>query len=373
MDRRAFLASGIALAAPEAPRQDDWQGVRRIVAVGDVHGDKDAFAAVLKMAGLIDAGERWCGGDAHLVQMGDIPARGPQSRQAYDMLMRLEKEAAAAGGKLHALIGNHDAGLIYGDLRSVLPEEYAEFKTADSGRLLDSAFEKELAALRAAGRLPADPGELAALKQSWFEQHPPGFVEHRQAFQPSGFYGSWIRSHNAVIRINDSLFVHGGISPKYVYNTRNAINLTIRRELADPDRLIPGMASDTQGPLWYRRLTESEDPALEPHVVKVLRMHQVRRMVTGHVVTRSAIIPRFGGRVVNVDIGLSRFFGRPPACLVLEPESRFVLHRGVRVALPGAGREQLVQYLKSIEAADEKPSPVSRLLDEMQSGRSQVD
>lgn len=367
--RRAFLGSGFALAAAAESVQDDWQGVRRVVAVGDVHGDKDAFAAVLKMAGLIDAEERWCGGETHLVQMGDVPARGPQSRQAFDLLMRLENEAAAAGGKVHALIGNHDAGLIYGDLRSVLPAEYGEFRTQDSERLLEAAFEKELAALRAAGRLPAAPGDLAALRQSWLEQHPPGFVEHRQAFQPSGFYGSWIRSHNSVIRINDSLFVHGGISPKYAYNTRKAINLTIRRELADPDRLIPGMASDTQGPLWYRRLTESEDPALEPHVVRILRIHQVRRIVTGHVVTRSAIVPRFGGRVVNVDIGLSRFFGRPPACLVLEPDSRFVLHRGIKVALPGPGREQLVRYLKSIEAADEQPSPVSRLLEEMRSGK----
>ncbi len=363
------MASALATAEGAEPVQDAWQGVRRIVAVGDVHGDKDALAAVLKMAGLLDADERWCGGAAHMVQMGDVPARGPQSRQAFDLLMRLEKEAAAAGGKVHALIGNHDAGLIYGDLRSVLPAEYGEFRTPDSERLLEAAFERELAALRAAGRLPAEPGELTALRQSWFDQHPPGFVEHRQAFQPSGYYGSWIRSHNSVIRINDSLFVHGGLSPKYAYNTRQSMNTAIRRELAEPDRLIPGMASDTQGPLWYRRLTESEDPAIEPHVTRILRFHQVRRIVTGHVVTRSAIIPRFGGRVVNADIGLSRFYGRPPACLVLEPESRFVLHRGVRVALPGPGREQLVQYLQSIESADEKPSPVSRLLEEMRSGK----
>jgi hypothetical protein len=77
--RRALLAAPIAplLRAQSIP--DDFPQVGRVVAVGDVHGDKDAFAAVLKMAGTIDAEERWTGGKTHLVQIGDIPARGPQT------------------------------------------------------------------------------------------------------------------------------------------------------------------------------------------------------------------------------------------------------------------------------------------------------
>src|SRR4051812_45976581 len=118
MRRRDFLAGSLVLAAPAADTQDDWQNVQRVVAVGDVHGDKDAFVAVLKMIGVIDDQEHWIGGKTHLVQIGDIPARGPQTRLAFDTLMRLEKEASSAGGKLHALIGNHDAGVIYGDLRN---------------------------------------------------------------------------------------------------------------------------------------------------------------------------------------------------------------------------------------------------------------
>lgn len=369
MKRRDFLSSSLALAAPDPPVQDDWQGIGRVVAVGDVHGDKDALVAALKMAGLIDGKERWSGGRTHLVQIGDIPARGPQTRQAYDYLMRLEKEAAAAGGGLHALIGNHDAALIYGDLRNVLPEEYGEFRTSDSERLLARAYEEEEAKRRSAGQ-PPTAAELASFRQSWLERHPPGFVEHREAFRPSSVYGAWIRAHNAVIRINDSLFVHGGISPKYATQTRKALNSTIRKELADPDRYLPGgMATDTQGPLWYRRLSEGEDPSLEPHVAGILRFHGVRRIVTGHVVTRTAIMPRFGGRVIDIDIGLSRFFGRPPACLVLDRESKYVLHRGVRVDVPGPGRREIARYLEAIEAADEKPSPVSQLLRDIRDAR----
>ena len=365
MWRRVFLAGSLALAAQTPDYPDDWQGIQRVVAVGDIHGDKDALAAVLRMAGLIDAQERWIGVKTHLVQIGDIPARGPQTRQVFDLLMRLEKEAEGAGGKVHAIIGNHDAGAIHGDLRNVLPEEYAEFRTSESQASLLKALDKEIALRRSTGRLPASPAEVEAVKKFWLEQHPPGFVEHRVAFSPSGPYGSWIRQHNSVIRINDTLFVHGGISPKYVSHSRSALNQAIRRELADPDRLLPGTVTDPQGPLRYRGLVEDAGPALEPHVQRVLRSHGVRRIVVGHTVTQSVILPLFGGQVVNIDLGLSRFYGRPPACLVLETGGAYVLHRGTRIPLPGPKPGAQLEYLRSVEAADEQPSPATKLIQEL--------
>ena len=77
-------------AKPREDAPDTWSGVERVVAVGDVHGDVDALMAVLKMAGLVDARGHWSGGKTHLVQTGDIPDRGDQTRQAYELLMRLE-------------------------------------------------------------------------------------------------------------------------------------------------------------------------------------------------------------------------------------------------------------------------------------------
>jgi hypothetical protein len=361
--RRAFLAAPLALVAQSADAQDDWQGVARIVAVGDVHGDKDAFTAVLRMAGLIDAQEKWVGGQTHLVQIGDIPARGTQTRQAFDFLMRLVRDAEAEGGRIHPLIGNHDAGVIYGDLRSTLPDEYGGFRTPNSEAKLEKAWSEQVSSMRRERRLPADAVELGKLKASWLESHPPGFVEHRAAFSPAGPYGSWIRLHDSVIRINDTLFVHGGISPKYARHSRAAMNVAVRRELTDPSRLLPGTATDTQGPLWYRGLAEGEELPLEPHLTSVLKFHQVRRIVIGHTVTRTAIVPRFGSRVVNIDLGLSRFYGRPPACLVLDAGSEYVIHRNSKIPLPGNGSGELVEYLRAIEAADVKPSPVSKLLE----------
>jgi hypothetical protein len=360
--RRTILAAPFAALLRAQSVPDDFPQVGRIVAVGDVHGDKDAFAAVLRMAGVIDGDERWIAGKAHLVQIGDVPARGGQTRQAFDLLMQLEKEAAGAGGKVHPIIGNHEVGVMSGDLRNILPAEYESFRTPESEARLKAAFDLEWESLRRAGRLPTSDADLDYLKKSWFERHPPGFVEHREAFSPSGHYGSWIRRNNAVIRINDTLFLHGGISPKYAARKRSEMNETIRRELADPDKLLPGLATEIAGPVWYRGLAEDDEGPLEAHLKRVLAFHGVRRIVIGHTVTRTAILPRFGGRVVNIDIGLSRFYGRPPACLVIEGDTAFVLHRGTKIPLPGPQPGDLVRYLEAVAAADEQPSPVTQLL-----------
>jgi len=363
LDRRTFLAwLAMSAATRGQTATDDWQNVPRVIAIGDIHGDKDALVSVLRMASVIDAAERWTGGASHVVQLGDVPARGPQTRQALDLLMRLEQEALLAGGRVHALIGNHEVGVMWGDLRNVLPAEYEAFKGDGSEQQLQAAFEREVESLRKQGAWPASAAEREELRASWFERHPPGWVEHRAAFRSSGHYGSWIRRNNAVIRINDSLFLHGGISPKYARTTRSTLNAAIRSELATVSDSPPPRSTELLGPIWYRGLAEDSGAAPASHVDAVLAFHGVRHIVIGHTVTRTAILPRYDGRVVNVDLGLSRFYGRPPACLVLEAQSLYVLHRGVKIPFPKAGAAEYRRYLELVEAADEQPSPISRLL-----------
>src|SRR5215469_10729313 len=105
-----------------------WTGVERVVAVGDVHGDYEQLVAVLKTAALIDDQLNWTGGKTHLVQNGDLLDRGPDSRKAMDLLIRLEKQAGEAGGYVHALIGNHEAMNVYGDFRYTSAGEFAAFR-----------------------------------------------------------------------------------------------------------------------------------------------------------------------------------------------------------------------------------------------------
>ena len=93
----------------------------RLVAIGDAHGDFQQFVDLLKSANLLDRRNRWSGEDAILVQLGDLPDRGPDTRKIMDLLIKLEKAAARKGGQVVTLIGNHDAMNMYNDLRYVHP------------------------------------------------------------------------------------------------------------------------------------------------------------------------------------------------------------------------------------------------------------
>ena len=85
---------------------DTFENVRRIVALGDIHGDYQRLQELLRTAGLVDAKNTWIGRDTHLVLTGDFVDRGDHSAQVMDLLMDLEPQARKAGGDLHALIGN---------------------------------------------------------------------------------------------------------------------------------------------------------------------------------------------------------------------------------------------------------------------------
>jgi hypothetical protein len=76
--------------------------------MGDVHGQFDVMRELLCSAGLIDETDRWSGGQSTLWFMGDFFDRGPDGISTVDMIMRLQREAAAAGGAIHSILGNHD-------------------------------------------------------------------------------------------------------------------------------------------------------------------------------------------------------------------------------------------------------------------------
>ena len=77
-------------------------------AVSDVHGHVDHLVAGLQQASLIDADRAWCGGPARLTFLGDYFDRGPDGIAVVDLIRRLQGEASAKGGRVDALIGNHE-------------------------------------------------------------------------------------------------------------------------------------------------------------------------------------------------------------------------------------------------------------------------
>jgi len=360
----AAVLGGAALGAGTAPPPESWDGVARVLAVGDVHGDYDQFLAVLQAGGVVDRRGRWSGGRTYLVQTGDRIDRGPDSRKVMDLMMRLEKEARKAGGMVHPLTGNHEAMNVLGDLRYVIPEEFAAFKTPDSARLRQVLWER----IREA-RKPDEPALGDEDRKRFEAAHPLGWIEHRQAFAPSGTYGGWIARQNAVIRIGDTLFLHGGISPKYADFSLLDLDERIRRELEQADPLTALVSTDPEGPLWFRGLAQG-DPALASHLDAVLRRHGARRMVIGHTPTEGLVMPLYGGRVVAIDVGLSKVYGGPPAALLLEDGRAIAIHRGRKILLPEGEGEPLLRYVREVSALEPDPARLRALLDRLEAAVS---
>jgi TPR repeat protein len=348
-------------ATAAAPATAVWTGVDRIIAIGDLHGDYEQFTGVLASAGLIDGNGNWTGGKTHLVQTGDVLDRGPDSRPIMDLLMKLEKQAEAAGGAVHALIGNHEAMNVYGDLRYVSPGEFASYTHAAEGGGGEFSY-----AERADLTATAEPEAPTAIPSA----NATGFADHRTAFGPSGAYGRWIRSHAAAIKINRTLFLHAGLGRKYADWTLDRINSEVRRELDDFSRLHGGVVTDEEGPLWYRGLANGSEAELAPLVNDLLKQFDVDRIVIGHSYAQAAITPRFGGKVVLIDIGLSRVYDNAGklGCLEIEGDRAVAIHRGQKLELPKDERADLLRYLRMAAALDPQPSPLLRRIRELEQG-----
>ena len=325
-----------------ADTQCVWTGIEKIIAVGDLHGDYKAFIKILKGTGLIDGELHWTGRKTHLVQIGDVMDRGPDPKKIFDLLMRLEKEAEGAGGKVHMLIGNHeemnigdisfnrDGYVTPGQFVSFLPDGYREKqvkkirkklgdnapKKTDSNSYLDSSlipyWEKMI---KEAKNKPKHPARRAYVKNF------------------NKIYAKWILKQNVVIKINNIIFVHGGISERFSTWKLNRINNRLRIELEDlrlaAIYLTRPKIQDYQrqivyepdGPYWYRGFATTNQNDFKENVDRILKNLEAEYMVIAHtpvIIKDEEHMKRFDGRIWIIDTGISDIYGGYLSALIIE-------------------------------------------------------
>lgn len=332
-----------AQSAPVSP-SCNIQTTERIVAVGDVHGAFDAFVAILREAKLIDERRRWTGGRAILVQTGDVVDRGPDSKQAIDLLRSLERDAARAGGQVHALLGNHEVMRLIPDRRYIAAGEYAAFRAANSHDLQQRALEFLTAENAKRANAAGTPFDARQFEAVFLKANPLGAVEMQVAFGPDGEYGRWVRERDLMVKINGIVFLHGGLTPTVAALGCTAINARARAELKDqppgpktPDALTTGAT----GPLWYRGLIDDRaapGPVDASMVDAVLTAIDARAIVVGHTASRDFLI-RVGanGRVIQIDTGMlggDAFPGGRPSALEIAGDTFTAIYAGKREPLP---------------------------------------
>ncbi|WP_157976463.1 metallophosphoesterase [Parahaliea mediterranea] len=389
----AGLLAATAQAAPDYTFETD----SRVVAFADVHGAYDDWTRLLREVQVIDQQNRWIGGGAHLVSTGDLVDRGPGSRQVVELLMQLQQQARAAGGDVHLTLGNHEVMVMTGDLRYVSAEEYAAF-AAD-----ESPAERE--ALWRDYRKVNPGGDEAEVRAVFEQQYPPGYVALRKAFSPGGAIGDWLLQQQFAVKVNDSVYMHGGIAKNPAFNSLEALNEKMLSELRDfldnmgklraagvmpwhvgyHDRLTylnaraeefaaanPRTRADWFDPLqavfdaqtafvfsddslnWYRGSALCHPYAESWNTEVFLKNVGAQQLVIGHTPTHGEVQSRMDGKVLRLDTGMLNS-----------------VYKGRASALVSEGGEQFVHYLGEPQRA--APVPEQRDLAMELSGMSDAE
>ncbi len=248
--------------------EEKWEfdNIKKFIVVSDLHGQYDTLISLLKVHEVIDKDGNWNFEDHHLVVAGDHFSRGDKVLEILWFLFKLEKQALAAGGKVHIMLGNHEVMTMNNDLR------YLNVKYAYTA---------------------------GALKTQYFE-----------FFSNTSVLGNWLRNKNIVVTINDNLIVHGGISQKIVdakisaqdINSffRKTILLGTGKELVENDKVA--LLAGDDGPLWYRGYSDSLY-FHEDSLNTILSFYNVNTIIVGHTIMPQ-ITSRFNGKLFLIDCGL---------------------------------------------------------------------
>lgn len=274
-----LLASGPVESVPDASRHPD---APRIVAVGDLHGDLDGTRRVLRLVGAIDETDHWVGETLVLVQTGDQLDRGDQEQEVLDLLEALIVEAAAAGGAVHILNGNHELMNAALDLRYVTPGGYEDFEDAVDYDPADSTL---------AGFEPEHRARVAA-------------------FRPGGAYALRLARRSVILILGDNVFVHGGLLPSHLDYGVDRINSETRAWLRG-ERDRPEVLRGADSPVWSRHYSDEVDEDDCELLTGVLEALGVEAMVVGHTVQDDGIRSYCDGRVWAIDVGIAAHYGGP--------------------------------------------------------------
>jgi len=239
-----------------------------IFVIGDVHGRYDALVNLLVNNKIIDSDLKWIFGEGQLVMLGDVFDRGGFVTETLWFLYELETQAQNSGGNVHLLLGNHEVMALTGDHR------YLNFK------------------------------------YNYFSQYTQTY--YFQLFEKNTVLGKWLRSQNVIIRINDNLFLHAGISPQFaVYDYAiSDINFQVQQYLYTDYRIEKGSPEDiilgSIGPQWYRGYMNTGNgmgEVSQQFVDDYLDSNELKRMILGHN-EQISINTSYEGKIISADVAI---------------------------------------------------------------------
>ncbi|KAI9078044.1 hypothetical protein K1719_039969 [Acacia pycnantha] len=289
------------------PLQTRLPSPDRLIAIGDLHGDLEKSKQAFRLASLIDESDRWIGGSATVVQVGDVLDRGGEELKILYFLEKLKREAARSGGTIITMNGNHEIMNVEGDFRYVTRPGLDEFKVWADWFCLGNKMKNLCRGLEK----PKDPFEgIPSVFRGVNEEFFDGFKARIAALRPNGPISSRFLSQNlTVLVVGDSIFVHGGLLPQHVTHGLERINEEVRDWINGlSGRHSPAYCRGRDGLVWSRKFSDElakncDCSALE-HVLSTIP--GAKRMIMGHTIQDVGINGVCDNRAIRIDVGMSK-------------------------------------------------------------------
>jgi len=290
----SVLSSSFFLVSISQASSETANGVKRLVVVPDVHGDRPALEAALRLGRVPLKRSSPTEGDVTLVFLGDCPDRGPDARGCYEAL-----ESANA----IRLLGNHDwLNLLGVDFKDdpatpyIREDLFARYVTDEDLKLFGGweARKKAFSSKGDLGRSIRENFEVVALLPSAW---------HKRGELPP-------------LSSAATLMVHAGIKADTALKYQRVADMAregrqaLSRSLkGDDEGLLGELLNEI---LQNRFLAQAKEGKVCPDLKKTLMHFGAARMVLGHTPqdTRREKI-RCGGRLVLLDVAMSRWLLNP--------------------------------------------------------------
>jgi hypothetical protein len=334
---------------------------QRLVCIGDVHGDVEALKDLLEVAEVYSRQtDQWIGGNAIVVQCGDVLDRGTQELQCYSLLGKLSHQALDHKGKVICLVGNHEV------LNAMGLFQYA---------IDDVEYENTI------GRQIDDELQTPEWRRQYVNNQPARWA----SYEPGGLLAASLMANMKVaVRVGRTVLVHAGIKPHHlqgnggiegmnqsfrdwitlsatsgwggenpvVYNNKGRYAMPDQSRIdaekrqtyyinSVPDFLKGGPGHD--GPIWMRDYSFPHDsppkhPLAQELIDQTLDMLNADRMVMGHTIQRQ-INCALNGKAWRVDVGASR------GCIAGTPEVLEIARLCTSTEHYGASCEERISIL----------------------------
>lgn len=271
-DRDAFI---IPIMDQIKVPKSTYKQPEKLLAISDIEGNFNAFYSLLVSNGVMDKKYNWTYEKGHLVLIGDFMDRGDNVTQVLWLIYKLEQAAKKHGGMVHFILGNHEVLNLEGKTNYV-DKKYTKLAKRYAGKLDNNEAYLDLM---------ADNQELVR----------------------------WMKSKNAIEKIGNTLFVHGGISQELVSARFSVakINQIIRSRLINGpssnvlDKMDEDFMFASHGPLWFRGLAipyrRMYKKSTSKEVKRALRHFRVDQIAIGHTIAQEVSLD-YEGAVIRTDV-----------------------------------------------------------------------